>query len=70
LSFENDTFLVTKEGVRLPTPTESARMQGFPDDWNAELPDTVRYRQFGNAVSTNVTRWLGGRIVRYAELQD
>jgi DNA (cytosine-5)-methyltransferase 1 len=57
-------------GVRRLTPTECARLQGFNDDWNDDFADTVRYRQFGNAVSVNVTSWLGGRIVRYAELQD
>jgi site-specific DNA-cytosine methylase len=57
-------------GVRRLTPVECARLQGFEDDWNSFLADTARYKQYGNAVSVNVTRWLGGRIKRYAELQD
>jgi DNA (cytosine-5)-methyltransferase 1 len=51
-------------GVRRLTPTECARLQGFPDDWNAWLSDTVRYRQFGNAVAVPVAEWIGRRIMQ------
>ena len=50
-------------GVRRLTPVECARLQGFPDDWNAEMSDSTRYRQFGNAVCVNVVEWIGRRIV-------
>jgi len=50
-------------GVRRLTPVECARLQGFPDDWNAGLSDTQRYRQDGNAVNVKVSEWLGRRIV-------
>ena len=45
------------------TPTECARLQGFPDDWNAWLSDAARYKQYGNAVTVNVAEWIGRRIV-------
>ncbi len=50
-------------GVRRLTPTEYARLQGFPDDWNDWLADSSRYKQFGNAVCVNVAEWIGKRIV-------
>jgi DNA (cytosine-5)-methyltransferase 1 len=61
-------------GVRRLTPTECCRLQGFPDDWNAQgvdsqgnlvdLSDSARYRQLGNAVTVNVLEWIGERIVK------
>jgi len=36
---------------------------GFPDDWNDWLSDSVRYRQFGNAVAVPVVEWIGKRIM-------
>ena len=40
--------------IRRLTPTECARLQGFPDDWNNWQSDTQRYKQYGNAVSVPV----------------
>lgn len=54
-------------GVRRLTPTECARLQGFPDDWNDWLADSTRYRQFGNAVCVNVLEWIGRRIVEASD---
>lgn len=58
--------------VRRLTCRETCRLQGFPDDWNAEqvLPDgTVapvsdaqRFKQMGNAVAVPVAEWLGRQI--------
>ena len=60
--------------VRKLTPTEACRLQGFPDDWNAEqeLPDgtiapvsnTQRHKQMGNAVAVPVAEWLGRQIAK------
>jgi DNA (cytosine-5)-methyltransferase 1 len=54
--------VLTRMQVRRLTPTECARLQGFPDDWNAWLSDSTRYKQFGNAVCVNVAEWLGHRM--------
>ena len=54
-------------GVRRLTPTECARLQGFPDDWNDWLSDSARYRQFGNAVAVPVVKWIAERIVKYGK---
>jgi len=40
--------------LRRLTPTECERLQGFPDNWTEGVSDTQRYKQLGNAVTTNV----------------
>jgi DNA-cytosine methyltransferase len=52
-------------GVRRLTPIETMRLQGFPDNHCEGMSDTTIYRMAGNAVSTNVPEWLGGRIISY-----
>lgn len=57
--------------VRRLTPSECARLQGFPDHhariaWRgkpAELcPDGPQYKTYGNSMAVNVMRWLGERL--------
>jgi DNA (cytosine-5)-methyltransferase 1 len=58
--------------VRRLTPTETARLQGFPDDWNAHgldknyrqvlMKDGNRYKQMGNAVTVNVAHAIAERV--------
>ena len=52
------------DGVRIRrlTPTECARLQGFPDNWHEGLSDTQAYKCYGNAVTTNVVEAIGRRI--------
>jgi DNA (cytosine-5)-methyltransferase 1 len=73
-----DTF-VTGAAVRRLTPTECARLQGFPDDWNClcgvqpystwacVCPDGPRYASYGNAVCVPVVEWLGRRLLAVHE---
>ena len=53
--------------IRRLTPTECERLQGFPDGWTEGLSDTQRYKTLGNAVTVNVTEFLGQRIWRMME---
>jgi len=48
--------------IRRLTPTECARLQGFPDDWCADLSDTQAYKCYGNAVTTNVIKAVVERL--------
>jgi len=57
--------------VRRLTPTECARLQGFPDDhyripWRgkpAELcPDGPQYKAYGNSMAVPCMEWIGERI--------
>lgn len=56
--------------VRRLTPTESERLQGFPDSWTAGFSDTVRYRMLGNAVCVNVAEWIAGRMAAAMDGQN
>jgi DNA (cytosine-5)-methyltransferase 1 len=57
-------------GVRRLTPTECARLQGFPDDHLSQVPwrgkarpaDGPMYKAFGNSMAVNVLHYLGERI--------
>lgn len=58
-------------GVRRLTPTECARLQGFPDDWARipwrgkpadECPDGPQYKAYGNSMAVPVMEWIGERI--------
>jgi DNA (cytosine-5)-methyltransferase 1 len=60
---ETNNCIQTQGAVRRLTPIECARLQGFPDDWNAGQSDAQRYKQFGNAVTVDVAKWIGERIL-------
>jgi len=52
--------------VRRLTPTETERLQGFPDGWTLlgdKTPDSPRYKACGNAVCVNVAEWIGRRLM-------
>ena len=64
---ETNNCVQTAGAVRRLTPVECARLQGFPDDWNEEVSDAQRYKQFGNAVTVPVAKWIGERILKCSE---
>jgi DNA (cytosine-5)-methyltransferase 1 len=55
-------------GVRRLTPTECERLQGLPDGWTqlGDTPDSRRYSALGDAVTANVSEWIGGRLAQAA----
>ena len=58
------THLIAQNGrVRTLTLTEWERLQGFPDDWTKQMPDSARYQALGNAIHTGTAAWLGNRLV-------
>lgn len=48
--------------IRRLTPKECERLQGFPDDWTLGVSDTQRYKQLGNAVTTNVVYAIASKF--------
>ena len=60
--------------IRRLTPIECERLQGFPDDWTKYgindkgekvlIPEAQRYKQMGNAVTTNVIAVIGSQILK------
>lgn len=68
LKSEKDFQIVTTSSVRILTPVEYERLQGFPDGWTAMgasgrvISDTARYRLMGNAVAVPVVEWIARRM--------
>lgn len=53
--------------IRRLTPNECRKLQGFPDNWKYVVSDTQLYRQFGNAVSVNVSEKLAYQVKKVME---
>lgn len=54
---------VTQEGrVRRLTPRECARLQGFDDKFLIPVSDSQAYKQFGNAVTVNVSAAIAREV--------
>ena len=44
-----------KSNIRKLTPNECRKLQGFPSDWKQVVSDAQAYKQFGNAVTVDVS---------------
>lgn len=53
--------------IRRLTPNECRKLQGFPNNWKYVVSDTQLYRQFGNAVSVNVSEKLAYQVKKVME---
>lgn len=51
-----DNYVTQHGKIRRLTPRECARLQGFEDNFIIPVSDTQAYKQFGNAVTVNVSR--------------
>lgn len=51
---------------RMLTPRETARLQGFPEDFIIPVSNSQAYRQFGNSVSVPVIEAIAEQIIEYA----
>lgn len=45
--------------LRILTPVEAERLQGFEDDWTIGMPDSMRYFCMGNALVTQMITRMG-----------
>lgn len=63
--------IVHQYAVRRLTPTECARLQGFPDDHckitfrGKPAADGPQYKAYGNSMAVPCMRWIGERIENY-----
>jgi DNA (cytosine-5)-methyltransferase 1 len=55
------------EGVRVLTPRECARLQGFPDSFKIPVSDTQAYKQFANSVAVPVIKAIATQILATLE---
>ena len=62
LDTENTQAVEENSNIRRLTPTETERLQGFPDNWTEGCSDTQRYKQTGNAVSVPVVKSIMERL--------
>ena len=60
--FIEEIFL--KKKFRLLTGRETARLQGFPNNFKIHPNDKKKKKQFGNAVPTNVVYYLSKELLR------
>ncbi|SEN00670.1 DNA (cytosine-5)-methyltransferase 1 [Mesobacillus persicus] len=51
-----------KNRLRFLTPVECERLNGFPDNWTAGMPDRMRYFCMGNALVTGIIKRIGQRL--------
>lgn len=58
----------TRTNIRKLTPNECRKLQGFPSDWKQVVSDCQAYKQFGNAVTVNVSYALANTLFEYIEL--
>ncbi len=65
-SYKNEFLkeIYEKGNYRLITGREAARLQGFPDGFIIHTNDKVAKKQFGNAVPTNVVRYVVQEMVK------
>ncbi len=54
--------------IRKLTPNECRKLQGFPSDWLQVVSDCQAYKQFGNAVTVNVSYSLAKVLFKYIEI--
>lgn len=53
--------------IRRLTPNECRKLQGFPDSWRQVVSDSQAYKQFGNAVTVNVSNSLALALKQYMD---
>lgn len=68
--------VMSNMAVRRLTPTECARLQGFPDDY-LDIPyrgkpacDGPKYKALGNSMAIPVMRWIGERIEAVEQMRQ
>lgn len=57
-----DNYVTQNGRVRRLTPRECARLQGFDDGFTIPVSDSQAYKQFGNAVTVNVSAAVAGQV--------
>lgn len=57
-----DNYVTENGKIRRLTPRECARLQGFDDSFIIPVSDCQAYKQFGNAVTVNVSRSVAEEV--------
>lgn len=67
LNYEKHCNKEERVNIRKLTPNECRKLQGFPSDWKQVVSDCQAYKQFGNAVTVNVSYALGKSLKKYIQ---
>lgn len=51
--------------LRLLTPVECERLNGFPDNWTSMIPEKARYFTMGNALVVNLIQRVGETLLQW-----
>ena len=62
-----DNYVTQNGRIRRLTPRECARLQGFSDDFVIPVSDAQAYKQFGNAVTVNVSNAVAIQVRKILE---
>lgn len=62
-----DNYVTQNGRIRKLTPRECARLQGFRDDFVIPVSNAQAYKQFGNAVTVNVSEAVAGQVRKELE---
>lgn len=62
-----DNYVTQNGRVRRLTPRECARLQGFGDEFKIPVSDSQAYKQFGNAVTVNVSHAVAVEVRKTLE---
>lgn len=54
----------SRKRYRVLTPVETERLNGFPDNWTARMPERVRYFCMGNALVVGLVERMGSELAR------
>jgi len=83
LSCQDQHGVMIDEAIRRLTEIECERLQGFPDDWTKfgnyidksnniitkEIPKTQRYKMCGNAVTSEIVKMIGLKLITSMQCQ-
>lgn len=69
---DGSEILIPQEGKnpRRLTPTECARLQGFPKTFKIVVSNTAAYKQFGNSVAVPVVRLIAEKMIQALEKDE
>lgn len=67
INYERYCDKETRVNIRKLTPNECRKLQGFPSDWKQVVSDCQAYKQFGNAVTVEVSYYLSKNIKEYMD---
>lgn len=64
-NYQRNCDKIKRVNIRKLTPNECRKLQGFPSNWKQVVSDCQAYKQFGNAVTVNVSYEIGKAVMDY-----